>query len=72
MCRSWLKAEEAGSLDAPLHHRYGGTWYRSFYEEIFVRSRTVLIMLVSSFLLGLTPLFADSVIQRGADVFTTP
>jgi len=36
-----------------------------------VRSRTVLAMLVSSLLLGLSPLSADSVIQRGIDVFTT-
>lgn len=36
-----------------------------------MRNRTVLIMLVSSLLLGLAPLSADSVVQRGVDVFTT-
>lgn len=42
-----------------------------FHEETCVRNRTALIMLVSSLLLGLSPLSADSVIQRGVDVFTT-
>lgn len=36
-----------------------------------MRNRTVLAMLVCSLLLGLSPLAADSVIQRGIDVFTT-
>lgn len=36
-----------------------------------MRNRTILAMLVSSLLLGLSPLSADSVIQRGIDVFTT-
>lgn len=36
-----------------------------------MRSRKVLVTLVCSLLLGLSPLAADSVIQRGTDVFTT-
>ncbi|HYG65518.1 MAG TPA: hypothetical protein VEL74_23250 [Thermoanaerobaculia bacterium] len=36
-----------------------------------MRSRRVLALLACSLLLGLTPLAADSVIQRGTDVFTT-
>jgi hypothetical protein len=36
-----------------------------------VRNRIVFMVLVSSLLLGLSPLSADSVIQRGFDVFTT-
>src|SRR5262245_34299421 len=36
-----------------------------------MRNRTILMVLVSSLLLGLSPLSADSVIRRGADVFTT-
>jgi hypothetical protein len=36
-----------------------------------VRNRMILAMLVSSLLLGLSPLFADSVIRRGIDVFAT-
>ena len=36
-----------------------------------MRNRTILAMLVSSLLLGLSPLSADSGIQRGIDVFTT-
>ena len=36
-----------------------------------MKNRTTLAMLVSSLLLGLSPLSADSVIQRGIDVFTT-
>ena len=36
-----------------------------------MRNRTVLAMLVSSLLLGLSPLSADSAIRRGIDVFTT-
>jgi hypothetical protein len=40
-------------------------------KETCVRNRAVLAMLVSSLLLGLSPLSADSVIQRGIDVFTT-
>jgi hypothetical protein len=41
------------------------------YKETCVRNRAVLIVLVSSLLLGLSPLSADSVIQRGTDVFIT-
>jgi len=37
-----------------------------------VSKRIVLASLVFSFLLGLSPLAADPVIQRGIDVFTTP
>lgn len=37
-----------------------------------MRNRTILTVLVLSLLLGLTPLFADPVIQRGVDVFSTP
>jgi hypothetical protein len=37
-----------------------------------VRKRSVFLALVFSLLLGLSPLAADSVIQRGIDVFTTP
>jgi hypothetical protein len=40
-------------------------------KETCVRNKTILAMLVSSLLLGLSPLSADSVIQRGIDVFTT-
>jgi hypothetical protein len=40
-------------------------------KEKFVRNRTILAMLVSSLLLGLSPLSANSVIQHGIDVFTT-
>ena len=36
-----------------------------------MRNRTILTVLVSSLLLGLSPLSADPVIQRGIDVFTT-
>lgn len=36
-----------------------------------MRNRTVLAMLVASLLLGLSPLSADTVIQRGIDVFST-
>jgi hypothetical protein len=36
-----------------------------------VRNRTVFMVLVSSLLLGLSPLSADSVVRRGVDVFTT-
>jgi hypothetical protein len=36
-----------------------------------MRNRTILAMLVSSLLLGLSPLSADPVIQRGIDVFST-
>ncbi len=36
-----------------------------------MRNRTILAMLVSSLLLGLSPLSADSVIQRGIDAFIT-
>jgi hypothetical protein len=37
-----------------------------------VRNRTILAVLVCSFLLGLSPLAADSTIQRGIDIFMTP
>jgi hypothetical protein len=37
-----------------------------------VRNRILLAVLVSSLLSGFSPLFADPVIQRGIDVFTTP
>lgn len=37
-----------------------------------MRNRSVLTVLVPSLLLGLSPLSADPVIQRGVDVFTTP
>jgi hypothetical protein len=37
-----------------------------------VRKRSVFTALVFSLLLGLSPLAADSVIERGIDVFTTP
>jgi hypothetical protein len=37
-----------------------------------VRSRTVFTLFVLLFVLGLVPVSADSVIQRGIDVFTTP
>ncbi len=36
-----------------------------------MRNRTILTALVCSFLLGLSPLAADSTIQRGIDIFTT-
>jgi hypothetical protein len=36
-----------------------------------VRNRTILTALLCSFLLGLSPLAADSTIQRGIDIFTT-
>lgn len=36
-----------------------------------MRNRSVLVVLVASFLLSLSPLAADPVIQRGSDVFTT-
>jgi hypothetical protein len=36
-----------------------------------VRNRTILTALVCSFLLSLSPLAADSTIQRGIDIFTT-
>jgi hypothetical protein len=36
-----------------------------------VRNRSILAALVCSFLLGLSPLAADSTIQRGIDIFTT-
>jgi hypothetical protein len=36
-----------------------------------VRSRSILAALVCSFLFGLSPLAADSTIQRGIDIFTT-
>ncbi len=37
-----------------------------------MRNRTVLTVLALSFLLGLSPLAADPMIQRGIDVFVTP
>lgn len=37
-----------------------------------MRNRGILLMLVLSLLLGLSPLAADPVIQRGIDIFTTP
>lgn len=37
-----------------------------------MRNRSVLVMLVFSILLGLSPLAADPTIRRGVDVFTTP
>lgn len=37
-----------------------------------MRNRSILVALVCSFLLGLSPLAADSTIQRGIDIFTTP
>lgn len=37
-----------------------------------MRSRSIFAALVVSFLFGLSPLAADSLIQRGIDVFTTP
>jgi hypothetical protein len=40
-------------------------------KETALRHRTVLGLLAASFLLGFSPLSADSVVQRGADVFTT-
>jgi len=40
-------------------------------KETCVRNRTLLAMLVSSLLLGLSPASADPVIERGIDVFTT-
>jgi hypothetical protein len=40
-------------------------------KETCVRNRTILSMLVLSLLLGLSPLSADTVIQRGIDVFST-
>jgi hypothetical protein len=40
-------------------------------KEICMRNRSILAMLVVSLLLGLSPLAADSTIQRGIDVFTT-
>jgi hypothetical protein len=40
-------------------------------KEMCVRNRTVLAGLVLSLLLGLSPLSADPVIQRGIDVFST-
>jgi hypothetical protein len=36
-----------------------------------VRNRSILAALVCLFLLGLSPLAADSTIQRGIDIFTT-
>jgi len=51
---------------------YGDSRHRQFFDkETCVRNRTVLLVLVSSLLLGFSPLSADSVIQRGIDVFTT-
>jgi hypothetical protein len=41
-------------------------------KETCVRNRIVLTILVSSLLLGLSPLSAAPVITRGIDVFTTP
>jgi hypothetical protein len=40
-------------------------------KETYVRNRSVLTMLVLSLLLGLSPLAADPVIERGIDAFTT-
>ncbi|HEY9422336.1 MAG TPA: hypothetical protein VIW92_13040, partial [Thermoanaerobaculia bacterium] len=37
-----------------------------------MRNRSILAVLVASLLLGLSPLSADPVIQRGIDVFSTP
>lgn len=37
-----------------------------------MRNRSVLVMLLFSILLGLSPLAADTVIRRGVDIFTTP
>lgn len=47
------------------------TWLSFLDKETCMRNRTILTMLMSSLLLGLSPLSADSVIQRGIDVFTT-
>jgi hypothetical protein len=41
-------------------------------KESCVSQRTVLAVFVLSLLLGLSPLAADPIIQRGIDVFTTP
>jgi hypothetical protein len=41
-------------------------------KEVYVRKGSVLAVLVCSLLLGLSPLAADSTIQRGIDIFTTP
>jgi hypothetical protein len=40
-------------------------------KETCVRNKIILAVLVASILLGLSPLSADTVIQRGIDVFTT-
>jgi hypothetical protein len=40
-------------------------------RRITVRNRSILAALVCSFLLGLSPLAADSTIQRGIDIFAT-
>src|SRR5215208_2456595 len=40
-------------------------------KEARVRNRSILVMLVCSLLLGLSPLAADPLIRRGIDVFTT-
>ncbi|HEV2844712.1 MAG TPA: hypothetical protein VG477_07690, partial [Thermoanaerobaculia bacterium] len=37
-----------------------------------MRNRSILAALVCSLLLGLSPLAADPVIERGIDIFTTP
>jgi hypothetical protein len=41
-------------------------------KEAFVRNRCVFAVLVVSLLLGISPLAADPVIQRGIDAFNTP
>jgi hypothetical protein len=41
-------------------------------KEFGVRNRSVLAMFACSFLLALSPLAADPLIERGIDVFTTP
>jgi hypothetical protein len=41
-------------------------------KEAFVRNRCVFAVLVISLLLGLSPLAADPVIERGIDAFNTP
>jgi hypothetical protein len=44
---------------------------RPLDKEMCVRNRTILSILVLSLLLGLSPLYADTVLRRGIDAFTT-
>jgi hypothetical protein len=45
--------------------------YRPLDKEACVRNRSILTVLVVSLLLGISPLVADPMIQRGIDLFTT-